>query len=923
MWPACGAPLEPDRDPGGESKVLRGLPGGYELCVDPDALDAARFEALADSGARALADGDPRTAEQAFLSALGLWRGDSVAAGDLAALRTEAARLVEARRMAEEGWHAAAIAAGRHAAVLPALRRFVADHPERESARARLMLALYRSGQQTAALAVFDEGRRHLAEDYGVEPGQALRDLQRQILEHAVPSPPDAQPVVTSSLVGRATELATLTDLLTSALDGSGRIVALVGEAGIGKTSLATAVSDQARAMGVPVVWGRCPDLGQAPPFWLWSQVVRALAALPQAGESGAAAALNGFTPGPTATADHDPAARFHAYEAVAALVGAVARQDGLVIVLDDLHAADRDSLLLLRFLATALPASRVLVVATLRPYGQLPDTVAALADLARVGVRQLHPAGLDTAAVTDLVRARTGVRPPDADVARLLARTGGNPFFLTELLASPGGSAPPSIRDVVRSRFAALSPAGRGCLDLLCVAGRELDLRLLAAATGQPVTEVAELLAEPAIAHLVAEAGPGAIRMRHPLFAEVGHAELPPSRRALLHARLADAAADGTVLAPAELAHHYGQALGLGREADHLRWTLRAAEDATRRVAYEDALAHLERAAALLAAGSPATARAELAVQLHRTALLQITVGVGSDAVDEVCVRARELLTLAGPDADSRAALWTLGELAANRAEFQIAEDLGGRLSRAAGAGDPLLASAGSYLLGAVSYFTGRLAAAEEHLSRSIERLREVEVRALAEQVGRTPPLSPLNFRALVRSLRGDAAAARADLAEAADLAERTDDPYARGNVAMFTGWLAMQQGDAESGRAAAERCRAVDVPHFTTIAEFLTEWVAVRGGDLDRCDAMRRRRPSTLSGCGRPARSPRRRWPTRAWSPATARRRRCWPTRASRPRSTSGSWPPNSCASAAWPARTPTTCAWAPHSPRHRVLS
>jgi len=181
-----------------------------------------------------------------------------------------------------------------------------------------------------------------------------LRDLHRQILDHAVPrqavTPGEPAAIAPIALLRRGAELAALTDLLTTALDGSGRIVAMVGDAGIGKTGLAAAVG--ARATGVPVVWGRCPDRGQAPPFWLWSQVVRELVALPQAGESGVAAALTVFTDRSATLDDHNPSARFHTYEAVAALINAVARPAGLVIVLDDLHAADRDSLLLLRFLA-------------------------------------------------------------------------------------------------------------------------------------------------------------------------------------------------------------------------------------------------------------------------------------------------------------------------------------------------------------------------------------------------------------------------------------------------------------------------------------------------------------------------------------------------------------------------------------------
>ncbi|MEE3921171.1 hypothetical protein V2I01_32125 [Micromonospora sp. BRA006-A] len=144
------------------------------------------------------------------------------------------------------------------------------------------------------------------------------------------------------------------------------------------------------------------------------------------------------------------------------------------------------------------------------------------------------------------------------------------------------------------------------------------------------------------------------------------------------------------------------------------------------------------------------------------------MTVGVGSDAVDRVCARARELLTLVGPDADIRHALWALGELAANRAEFAICADLAGRLVRAPDDGSGLIAVAGEYLLGAVGYFTGRQADGERRLTAGIERLRTVDRTLLRREVGRRPVLACHNFRALVRSMRGDPAGAWADIAAA-----------------------------------------------------------------------------------------------------------------------------------------------------------
>ncbi|MEU4448582.1 BTAD domain-containing putative transcriptional regulator [Actinosynnema sp. NPDC050801] len=826
--------LEPGRGRRAPAEVLRGHTGGYELSVLPGTVDAVRFTTLAETGARALADGDPGAAERHFAEALALWRGE-VAAADLTAVRPDAARLTEARSAATEGRFTAAVAAGRHAAVLPELRQFVDAHPERENARAQLMLALYRAGRQTDALAVYDEGRRVLADEFGVRPGRHLHELRRRILAHDVPpatgtARPDrvtAHPDHRYHLVGREAELAVLTELLAASGRTGGRFAAIVGEAGIGKTSLADAVARRAAAAGVPVVWGRCPDIGQAPPFWLWAQVVRAL--VPLAGDAGTARALAVFGAGPPAEADTDvdPAARFRAYDAVSTLVHAVSRPAGLVLVLDDLHAADADSLLLLRYLATTVHTSRALVIATLRPYEHDPDLVATLVDLARApGHRRLRPAGLDDDAVADLVHGHTGTRPP-ADVVRdLVTRTGGNPFFLTELLASPDGAPPPSVRDTVRLRLHALDRATRDWLDVLSVAGRELDVDLLAGVTST------EVRLDHPVTHLVTEVDPGVVRFRHPLFAEAAYADLTPTRRADLHARLADAGRH--TLTPAELAHHYGRARG--RSDDHLRWTLEAADDATRRLAYEDALAHLDRAAALLT-----TPDRELAVHLHRTSLLQITVGIGSDAVESAASRARELLTRVDDDADVRPALWTLGELACNRAEFGIAEDLAGRLA----ADDGVIGAAGHYLLGAVGYFTGRLAEADDHLTAAIDRLNELDPPELVGRVGRTPTLATYDFRALVRSLRGDAAAARADIDAAHALAERADDPYGRANAALFAAWTAMQEHDVATALAAARRCREIglsrQMPHFVTTGDFFAEWAAVRGGDGDRLTAMR----------------------------------------------------------------------------------
>jgi DNA-binding SARP family transcriptional activator/ABC-type transport system substrate-binding protein/streptogramin lyase len=168
--------LEPDG-------ALETRAGGYVLHVEPDQIDARRFERLLEKGRRANADDKPEAARVALDSALGLWRGEALA--DLAYVpfaRTESERLEELRLVATEERIDAGLALGRQDAVVSELQALIAKHPLRERLRAELMLALYRSGRQADALRVFAETRTRLVNELGIEPGHPLRGLEQAIL---------------------------------------------------------------------------------------------------------------------------------------------------------------------------------------------------------------------------------------------------------------------------------------------------------------------------------------------------------------------------------------------------------------------------------------------------------------------------------------------------------------------------------------------------------------------------------------------------------------------------------------------------------------------------------------------------------------------------------------------------------------------
>jgi DNA-binding SARP family transcriptional activator len=171
--------------------------GGYVLDIEPGQLDAERFQRLTADGRDALERGEARGASELLRQALDLWRGSPLA--DLAYepfAQSHIARLEELRLAAVEQRIEADLALGNHAALIPELETLVREHPARERLRAQLILALYRSGRQTDALASYRAARRALVEELGLEPSRELQELERAILaqDPAIDAPARAGP---------------------------------------------------------------------------------------------------------------------------------------------------------------------------------------------------------------------------------------------------------------------------------------------------------------------------------------------------------------------------------------------------------------------------------------------------------------------------------------------------------------------------------------------------------------------------------------------------------------------------------------------------------------------------------------------------------------------------------------------------------
>jgi predicted ATPase/DNA-binding SARP family transcriptional activator len=231
-----------DEDRAGQPVELD--PAGYRLAVEPDEVDAHRFERLAAEGRRALAAGDHPRAAGLLREALHLWRGPALAdAGEVPFARAQAVRLEELRVSAVEDRVEAELALGGHPTLVAELEQLVAAHPLRERLRGQLMRALYADGRPAEALTVFEEARRTLAEELGTDPSSDLAAVHLAVLR-ADPSlagvaereaaAPQALPAQLTSFVGRAEEVRRVGKLL-----GEARLVTLTGAGGAGKTRLA------------------------------------------------------------------------------------------------------------------------------------------------------------------------------------------------------------------------------------------------------------------------------------------------------------------------------------------------------------------------------------------------------------------------------------------------------------------------------------------------------------------------------------------------------------------------------------------------------------------------------------------------------------------------------------------------------------
>jgi DNA-binding SARP family transcriptional activator len=626
--------------------VLTTHAAGYRLGTDESAIDAVRFERRLAEGRQLLATGDAIAAADTLRAALSEWRGEllaGVAAGP--ALLAEALRLEERHMEAVELRLEADLACGRHAGLAPELDALVDAHPLRERLWAALVLALYRCGRQADALRAFQGLRRILKAELDAEPGGELLRLEEAILHQRAeldwvpPSAPVEGGVQGRGLpheldaaadvfVGRTSELHRLAVAWDATVWGQRSAVLLAGEPGIGKTSLAAAFARTVDANGGIVLFGRCDDQVLLP-YQPFAQALHRW--LTRDSDAPAATSLDLtelLPPLPEHLRGDAEVERLWLFDAVVDTLAAASTNAPVLLVLDDLHWAAPSTVLLLRHVLRSSPSMRLLVVVTYRdtdlePGNPLAD---ALGDLrAEPGAGRLALAGLDREGVAELVSASGG----RADMAeRLWAETRGNPLFVTELVAhlqETGADdpvhfeVPDGVRDVIARRLGRLSPTVGQALRAAAVAGQTFSLRLLETVEAAgPADHLLDAFEEAATAALLVEV-PGGYAFAHALVRQVLLDSMTATRRAYLHRAIAQAieALPNSDHQLEALAHHYAEAAADGDVIKAVEFAQAAARQARGQLAFEAAIAHLQRGTAVIDAGGNADPllRAELAL--------------------------------------------------------------------------------------------------------------------------------------------------------------------------------------------------------------------------------------------------------------------------------------------------------------------
>jgi predicted ATPase/DNA-binding SARP family transcriptional activator len=520
-------------------------------------------------------------------------------------------------------------------------RRRVELDPLREDAHRELIRRLIAAGEASAARVAFDELARRLRAELHVAPSRQTRRLLEAIHAHDTapvrvaanslpPLPPGLARREHSPFVGREDAVGWLREQWSEAGRRSGRLAVIAGEAGIGKTRLVTEFARAAREDGAAVLFGRCQEevlISYQPfveAFGRYAATTSPEVLRDQVGAHGGELArlvpelARRVADLAEPAGDDSDGQRFRLFEAAGSLLATVSRSWPVLLLLEDLHWADKPTALLLAHLVRSIEVERVLIIGTYRDTDVGEPLAGLLADLRRDrALERLRLGSLHRGEVATMISAWLGRTPPTHFAHALHRETDGNPFFIEEVLrhlielAAADRSEwerlasfsklgiPDGVREAIERRLARLSADARRIVTMAAAIGRSFSVTLLedlAEVSGERLLVALEEAAERRIVE--EEAGPpGRYAFAHALIRETLYASLSGPRRVLLHRRIGAILEQRYAGDPdpplGELAYHFVEAAEPGAAAKAVDYSARAGRRALAALAYEEAVRH------------------------------------------------------------------------------------------------------------------------------------------------------------------------------------------------------------------------------------------------------------------------------------------------------------------------------------------
>lgn len=547
---------------------------------------------------------------------------------------------------------------GERGAAAELLRRLLRDDPAGEEVHRRLMTLAAAGGNRHEALRQYQACRAALRDELGVDPEPETERLYQEVLAGRAVASGLAAPALPAivrrqaerPLIGRDDALGTLRAALDRAARGDGGAVLVRGEMGVGKSRLLAELALAAHGRGTAVLWGTAWEQEDHLPYGPIAEALDgALAARPVAERERLATAhpaLAALIPSLGPAGDAPPERgdrRARLFASVARVLADLAREGPLLLVLDDLHAADTSTLQLLHHLARSAPGHRWLIVGAMRddvPAGSGAQRLAAGSGhgdpFRRIALPRLSREEAD-ALLAGVVDGEPAIDPALAGAVH--GRALGNPFVAIEIMRAliergavvrDGGAwtlrdaladeVPGQVRELVEARVDRLGDSIGRVLALVATAGPGCSFPLLRDASGLDEPALLDAL-DAALAARVLEERDDGYTFTHPIFRPTLYERLTRPRRASMHAALARALEtrdDGSPPGAVEaLAHHWAEA---GEPARAVPWLIAAADHAARVYAHADAIDRLARALTLLEAPAfPAGAAREHRIAVQR----------------------------------------------------------------------------------------------------------------------------------------------------------------------------------------------------------------------------------------------------------------------------------------------------------------